>query len=133
MSTIEVNKRTNKTVVVGGNTKTEIIEIKEAGVAGPPNNLAIGTVTTGNAPAVSITGTAPSQTLNLVLPVGGTFTHTQYSPSTTWTVTHNLGYKPNVTVVDSAGTIIEGEIDYQSGNTVILTFSSSFAGTAHLS
>lgn len=39
------------------------------GPAGPANSLAIGTVTNGAA-AASITGTAPSQTLNLVLPTG---------------------------------------------------------------
>ncbi len=39
------------------------------GPAGPANSLAIGTVTAGAA-AASITGTAPSQTLNLVLQTG---------------------------------------------------------------
>jgi len=41
------------------------------GPAGPSNSLAIGTVTTGTA-AATITGTAPTQTLNLVLPAGAT-------------------------------------------------------------
>jgi hypothetical protein len=44
-----------------------------AGPAGPPNALAIGTVTTGapgSPAAASITGTAPSQTLNLTIPQG---------------------------------------------------------------
>lgn len=61
----------------------------DTGATGPANTLTIGTVTTGatgtNA-AASITGTAPSQTLNLTLPAGpkgdagsgggGTNTHT---------------------------------------------------------
>jgi hypothetical protein len=41
-----------------------------AGVAGPANALSIGTVTSGGAASATITGTAPSQTLNLVLPAG---------------------------------------------------------------
>jgi hypothetical protein len=41
------------------------------GATGPANTLTIGTVTSGTA-AATITGTAPSQTLNLVLPVGST-------------------------------------------------------------
>ena len=41
------------------------------GPAGPANTLSIGTVTSGTA-AATITGTSPSQTLNLVLPVGAT-------------------------------------------------------------
>lgn len=40
------------------------------GPAGPPNSLAIGTVTSGPSAGATITGTAPSQTLNLVLPKG---------------------------------------------------------------
>lgn len=40
------------------------------GPAGPPNSLSIGTVTSGPSAGATITGTAPSQTLNLVLPKG---------------------------------------------------------------
>jgi len=43
----------------------------QQGSAGPANTLSIGTVTSGTA-AATITGTAPNQTLNLVLPVGST-------------------------------------------------------------
>jgi hypothetical protein len=42
----------------------------ETGPEGPPNSLSIGTVSGGETAAASITGTAPSQTLNLVLPKG---------------------------------------------------------------
>jgi hypothetical protein len=41
-----------------------------AGPAGPANTLSIGTVEAGEEAAATITGTAPSQTLNLVLPQG---------------------------------------------------------------
>ena len=40
------------------------------GDTGPANNLTIGTVTKGTEAAATITGTAPNQTLNLVLPKG---------------------------------------------------------------
>lgn|SRR5690606_7385201 len=40
------------------------------GEPGPPNSLSIGTVTTGITPAATITGTPPSQVLNLQLPQG---------------------------------------------------------------
>ena len=40
------------------------------GSVGPANNLAIGTVTKGTEAAATITGSAPNQTLNLVLPKG---------------------------------------------------------------
>jgi hypothetical protein len=42
------------------------------GATGPANTLSIGTVTSGASAAATITGTAPSQTLSLVLPVGAT-------------------------------------------------------------
>lgn len=44
----------------------------DTGAAGPPNALAIGTVSSGETPSATITGTAPSQVLNLVLPKGDT-------------------------------------------------------------
>ena len=42
------------------------------GATGPANSLSIGTVTNGGSAAATITGTAPSQTLNLTLPSGPT-------------------------------------------------------------
>jgi hypothetical protein len=45
------------------------IELQQ-GLPGPPNTLAIGSVTAGNAPSATITGSAPQQTLNLVLQRG---------------------------------------------------------------
>jgi hypothetical protein len=42
------------------------------GPVGPSNSLAIGTVASGSTASATITGTAPSQTINLVLPVGAT-------------------------------------------------------------
>ena len=42
------------------------------GATGPANTLSIGTVSSGTSPAVSVTGAAPNQTLNFVLPKGDT-------------------------------------------------------------
>lgn len=61
------------------------------------------------------------------------FNHIQSVASDTWTINHNLDFFPNVTVADSAGTIVEGEIAYPSRNQVVLTFSSAFSGKAYLS
>jgi hypothetical protein len=141
MSTVEVSKQPNRftTVTQKKNVSTvtapadQVLEVHDPGVAGPPNVLSVGTVTTGNTPAVTVTGIAPAQTLNFVIPTGGTYAHTQYSASNRWEITHNLNYKPNVTVVDSAGTNIEGSIEYPGPNSIVLLFSASFAGTAYLS
>jgi hypothetical protein len=61
------------------------------------------------------------------------YAHTQGTASATWTINHNLDFYPNVTVVDSAGTIVEGEIAYTSRNQIVLTFSAAFSGKAYLS
>ena len=42
----------------------------DTGDAGPPNSLQIGTVVSGGTASATITGTSPSQVLNLVLPKG---------------------------------------------------------------
>jgi hypothetical protein len=66
-------------------------------------------------------------------PAGGNFLFTQNSSASTWNITHSLGYYPAVTVVDSAGTVVEGTTTYPSITTVTLTFSSPFSGYAYLS
>ena len=65
-------------------------------------------------------------------PGGAGYEHTQSSAASTWTVTHNLGRHPSVTVVDSAGTEIDAELQYVSTNQLILKFGFSFAGKAFL-
>lgn len=61
------------------------------------------------------------------------YVHLQNSASTTWSITHGLGFIPNITVVDSGGTVVEGSYNYPDEDTVVLTFSSEFSGKAYLS
>ena len=49
-----------------------------------------------------------------------------------WVINHNLNKFPSVTVVDTAGSIILGEITYTDKNNLTLTFSAAFKGTAYL-
>lgn len=60
------------------------------------------------------------------------YVFTQGVPSTTWTIVHNLGVFPSVTVVDSGGSVQIGDVLYVSANEITLTFSSAFAGKAYL-
>ena len=48
-------------------------------------------------------------------------------------ISHNLGFKPNVTVKNSAGDVLETGIDYNNNNILTLTMAQPFAGTAYLS
>jgi hypothetical protein len=49
-----------------------------------------------------------------------------------WVIDHNLGKIPEVTVIDSAGTVVEGAVSHPSIYQSVVTFSSAFGGTAHL-
>jgi len=88
--------------------------------------------------SISITGTT-TKTLTLGQRDGGslyvsytdTYVHTQGAPSTTWTVTHGMNKYPSVTVIDSASNEVEGEVTYNTLNSVTITFSGSFSGTAY--
>ena len=58
------------------------------------------------------------------------FVFSQSLPSATWTIIHNLGKYPAVTVIDSANTVVEGAIVYTDINNIIISFSAPFSGTA---
>lgn len=64
--------------------------------------------------------------------VADSYTHTQASASASWTITHNMGKHPSVTIVDSGGDQVLGEVEYVSANQLIVSFSASFAGVAYL-
>jgi hypothetical protein len=61
------------------------------------------------------------------------YVHIQSVPSAVWNVTHGLGFTPNITVVDTAGTVVEGSYNYPNSSTVVLTFIGAFSGRAYLS
>jgi hypothetical protein len=104
----------------------------------PPHNVTVvitggATGTTGAAGPTGPTGPTGPQG-----PAGSgaasAYTWTQASAATTWTITHPLGYNPNVSVVDSAGTqIFPGDLKYLSITTIQLDFSAAVGGLAYLS
>ena len=59
------------------------------------------------------------------------YLHTQSVASDTWTVKHSLGKYPAVTVVDSAGTVVIGDVEYIDTNTCVLKFNGAFSGKAY--
>jgi hypothetical protein len=60
------------------------------------------------------------------------FVHDQGMPSNTWSIAHNLGKLPSVTVVDTAGSVVVGDISYTDNNNLIVTFNDSFSGEAYI-
>lgn len=60
------------------------------------------------------------------------YVHTQLSPSASWLVTHNLSKFSSVTVVDSANTVVVGDVTFNSINQLTITFSAPFSGKAYI-
>lgn len=60
------------------------------------------------------------------------FVFEQGVSSKTWVIEHNLDKYPSIVVMDSAGTEVEGDIEYTSKNKVVLRFSAEFSGKAYL-
>lgn len=56
----------------------------------------------------------------------------QSTPSDVWNITHNLGKFPSVTIIDSAGDEIEGDVRHLSTFALRITFGSGFSGIASL-
>lgn len=60
------------------------------------------------------------------------YTFNQMSALATWTITHNLSKYPSVTIVDSSGNVVVGEVYYIDSDSVRVVFSGAFAGKAYL-
>ena len=59
------------------------------------------------------------------------FVYVQATSSNIWEITHNLNKYPAVTVVDSGGSVVIGEIVYIDKNNIRITFASAFSGKAY--
>jgi len=55
------------------------------------------------------------------------------SPASVWEIQHDLGYNPNATCIDTAGTVIEGDISYPNENLMVISFIGAVSGKAYLS
>ena len=62
----------------------------------------------------------------------GTYTQCLEVATVKWTITHNLGKFPSVTVVDLDNNVVIGDVDYLSTNIIQITFSIPFSGCAFL-
>ena len=58
------------------------------------------------------------------------YEYTQSTASDTWIINHNLNKYPSITVVDSGGNQVYGDVKYLNKNTVELKYSYPFSGTA---
>jgi hypothetical protein len=106
---VRIDKTGNNIIISGGGPQ---------GVQGP----------TGPTGATGAGGLGTAAVAALV-----SYTHSQPAASSTWTITHNLNFRPSVNVFDSAGTMVEGSVTHTNSNTLTVAFSATISGTAHLS
>lgn len=71
-----------------------------------------------------------------VAPGGGggdlTYVHHQSLAASTWgPINHGLGKFPSVTVVDSADSVVIGDVEFVDANHVTLRFTAAFSGEAY--
>jgi hypothetical protein len=60
------------------------------------------------------------------------YVHTQSSANSQWNITHNLGFFPNVTILDNANRIIEADVQYLNTNSVRIVMNVALSGVAYL-
>jgi hypothetical protein len=58
------------------------------------------------------------------------FNFEQLSPASTWYVNHNFGYPPSVTVFNSGGEVVEGQILHVTNNLTLIYFNIALSGNA---
>lgn len=60
------------------------------------------------------------------------FIHEESPASYIWAINHNLNKKPNVIIIDSAGTLIVGDIKYLNDNNILIEFNNLVSGKAYI-
>jgi hypothetical protein len=70
--------------------------------------------------------------LEAIPPGDLSYVHVQGTAAPSWTIAHNLGKYPSVSVVDSAGSWWIGDVTYININTVRVDFGAGFSGKAFL-
>ena len=102
------------------------VEIVATGPQGPPGDSA-------DLSADSIIETDEKQFISLAdkLKLAG-FIHDQIATSSTWVVNHTLDKFPSVSVVDTGGNLVMGDVEYISTSQLKIYFSYEFSGKAYL-
>jgi len=110
-----------------------VVEIIENPVTVTVSNSNVSVDLTEEVVVVELGITGPQGPAGTVSAADVSYVHEQTTPSSSWSITHGLNFIPNITVVDSAGTVVEGSYNYPNANSVVLSFSNAFSGKAYLS
>ena len=63
---------------------------------------------------------------------GSAYMYTQTTPAAVWTINHNLGLWPTVSILDPGGNEIEADVTHPSVNQLVIRFAIPIAGLARL-
>lgn len=118
----------NKTYMTPLRTKQAIQANKSGGGSGTSNYNDLENKPKIN--GVTLSGNKTSSELGLT--GDKDFTYIKSTPDKVWEITHNLDKYPSVTIVDSAGSVVMGDITYTSKRAIKITFSAAFSGKAYL-
>lgn len=120
-TTVRVSSQSSSATVSPGAPQQVTVQGKDA-LPGPP-----GRDGSDGSPGPEGPPGPPGQDAN------ASYVHNQNTAASVWEINHGLGFHPAVTVQDSAGTTVEGELEYLDANNVQITFSAAFGGVAYLS
>ena len=86
---------------------------------------------------ISPNGVAPTILIDNAVHMAATvssagYTYNQLAVSNVWHVAHPLNKYPSVSVADSGGNLVIGEVRYVDTGNLVVSFSSPFSGTAYL-
>ena len=100
-------------------------------------SVTVEVVEDGGVQVVEITAPSAVQVVEVIHPgpqgpAGVSYLHTQSTPSTTWTINHNLGFRPTVELLDAGSQEIDGDVAHPSINQTIVTLNPATAGLARL-
>lgn len=81
---------------------------------------------------VTVDNTDPLNPIVSATSSNTSYVHDQAQPSSIWTINHPLNKKPSVTITDTAGTVVEGNVIINDNNQIVIEFNFPFSGKAIL-
>jgi hypothetical protein len=130
----------NQTFTVGertwkwtGTTWDVVVTTVVTGPQGPAGTAGAGVAAGGSAGQILSKTSSTDYETQWVNNQTVSYTHLQNAVSYNWVITHNLGFYPNVVVTDSAGSVVEADLSFQSVNQLTVTLAQAISGYAYLS
>lgn len=83
-------------------------------------------------PAIVLSPYGPQGAQGPAGPASAFYVHTQSTPATLWTIPHNLGFRPTVSVTTNGGLEVLADVQHLSDNTLTVSLLTAMAGIARL-